>query len=86
MPLSKEVRVTQVVKVTIDESKFTPAFMQEFREYLYPFFTIERHLEHLGQLYARGIASDFSFIEGYGPAMDMGIKFEDVAQEQELLD
>jgi hypothetical protein len=86
MPLSKEVQVTQVVRVTIDESKFTPEFLQEFRTYLYPFDTIDRHIEHLGQLYARGIASDFSFIEGYGEAKDAGIKFEDVAQEQELLD
>lgn len=85
MPLSKAVQVTQVVRVTIDESKFTPEFMREFQAHFYPFTSIERHLEHLAQLYARGLADNFAFIEGYGPAKDMGIKFEDVSQCQELI-
>lgn len=72
----KKVQVTSVVNVTIDESKFTSEFMQEFRESYYPFKTIDDHIQHLGQMYARGLYSEIpGFIEGYGPANEMGISF-----------
>jgi len=74
--MTKTVIVAQYIKVTIDESKFNDAFLQEFRENFYNFHTLEEHLEHLAQLYARRIADNGSFIEGYGEAKDMGIKFE----------
>ncbi len=80
-----EVIVTQTVEVTVDESKFTPEFMAEFRRYFYEFDTLEEHLEHLGQLHARGMCDEFSFIEGYGPAKDFGIKFRITDQEEEAL-
>lgn len=73
--ITKKVQVTQVVEVTVDETKFDPAFMQEFRESFYKFTTLDDHVEHLGQMYARGLYGNGDFIEGYGPAKDMGISF-----------
>ena len=52
---NKKVHVTSVVNVTIDESKFDAAFMQEFRESFYNLTTLDDHIEHLGQMYARGL-------------------------------
>jgi hypothetical protein len=72
-----EVAVTQVVKVTVDETKFTEEFLAEFRAHFYPFNTLKDHIEHLGQMHIRGVIGS-DFIEGYGPPEDMGIKFEDV--------
>lgn len=82
--VTKTVLVEQVVKVTVDEAKFTPDFMQEFRASMYPFNDVDDHIEHLGQLYARGLCDEFTkFIEGYGPPADMGIevKITDVTEE-----
>jgi len=73
--ITKEVTVTQRVHVTVDLAKFTPEFMAEFRESFYPFDTVDQHIAHLGQLHVRGLADHHSFIEGYGNADDMGIKF-----------
>jgi hypothetical protein len=67
--------VAQTIVVTVDETKFTSEFMREFRLHFYPFDTLDKHIEHLAQLHARGLAADHSFIEGYGPAKDMGIRF-----------
>ena len=83
--ISKEVVVTQVVLVTIDESKFDATFMAEFRASFYPFTTVNDHLEHLAQLFARGLVDDNNdFIEGYGPAKDMGIRFKIVDDSSEI--
>ncbi len=80
------VEVTQVVTVELDETKFDEAFMQEFRESFYGFHTIERHAEHIAQLEARGLIGDWKpFIEGYGPAEDMGIKATAVMHSIEIL-
>jgi hypothetical protein len=81
--VSKIVQVRQNVKVTVDESKFDETFMEEFRESFYKFRTLDDHIEHLGQLYARGIYDNHDFIEGYGDADDMGIKFKFIDQETE---
>ena len=69
------VRVTQWVEVTMDEAKFDAEFMDEFTTSFFPYDTIEEHACHLAQLHARGVADDRDFIEGYGPAEDMGISF-----------
>lgn len=73
-----QVEVTQLVEVTLDESKFDEAFMEEFRHSFYQFDTIEEHAEHLAQLHARGVVELDSysgeFVEGYGPQGEMGIK------------
>ena len=73
----------QRVNVTVDESKFTKAFYEEFNEYFFDFGTdIEKHIEHLAQMYARGVVTQYTdFIEGYGPVGDFGIQFEDVDLE-----
>lgn len=70
------VSVQQIIEVEIDESKFTSEFLQEFQENFYPFACVEEHMTHLAQLFAREIADNYSFIEGYGQAEDMGIKFK----------
>ncbi len=74
--VDREVRVTQTILVAVDEAKFTPEFMEDFRRHFYPFDTLNRHIEHLAQLRARGLVDDFTkFIEGYGPVEEMGIRF-----------
>lgn len=68
--------VTQVIAVTLDETKFTEAWMEEFRASFYPFHSVEDHAQHLAQLCARGLADPWTrFIEGYGRPADMGIEF-----------
>ncbi|MGX5776498.1 hypothetical protein [Methylorubrum zatmanii] len=62
--------------VTVDETKFTPEFMEEFRKSFFPFHTIDEHIGHIGQLAARGMLRD-DFIEGYGPPAAFGIKVSD---------
>lgn len=78
--MKKKVLATIVVEVEVDESKFTEEFMREFRESFYDFDSIDKHIKHLAQLYARGFAGDgaFDFIEGYGHPREMGIRFTDV--------
>lgn len=73
-----DVAVTQIVRVSLDESKFDEAFLAEFRESFYPFHDVQRHAEHIGQLIARGLFEPFDlvrgeFIEGYGTATDFGL-------------
>lgn len=72
----KKVQVTITVDVSVDETKFTPEFMREFRGSFYKFDTIDDHIKHLGQMYVRRLYDNGDFIEGYGPTEDMGIKFE----------
>lgn len=75
--ITYNVRVTQEIIVTLEESKFDETFMKEFQENFYSFITLDEHAQHLAQLYARGLADNYSFIEGYGPAQDMNIKFKE---------
>jgi hypothetical protein len=77
--MTKTVAVTQYVTVTIDESKFTPEFLEEFRKDFYPLDSLDDHIEHLAQQTARSVCPETkhwtdAFIEGYGPAKDMGIE------------
>lgn len=87
--ITRDVTVTFSVRVTLDETKFTPEFMEEFRRDFYKFGTIGDHAMHLAQLAVRGVyaLSDWQkdeFVEGYGPIGDMGLSVEIVDQEQEL--
>jgi hypothetical protein len=84
--ITKTVLVTQFVDVTIDETKFTDDFIKEFKEVFYDFEDIDEHIKNLAQLYARGVYDNGDFIEGYGDAKNMGIKFEDNDIEIELLE
>lgn len=62
--------------VIVDESKFDQAFFDEFSQSMFPMTSVVQAVEHLASLYARGVIDgDTDFIEGYGPAADMGIKF-----------
>lgn len=70
------VEVTQFITVEVPDSLFTEEFMKNFREYFYDFEEPGEHLKHLAQMHARGVADDFSFIEGYGDAPKLGIRFE----------
>lgn len=69
-----DIEVTQTATVKLDETKFTPEFMEEFRKYFYDFYTIEDHAEHLASLAARGVIETPCFIEGYGQSKDLGIE------------
>jgi hypothetical protein len=71
--VKREIDVTQTVTVELDESRFTPEFMEEFRRYFYEFDTIDEHFDHLAQLAARGVIETPCFIEGYGKSENMGI-------------
>lgn len=83
--LTREVEVTRRVKVTVDETKFTPEFMAEFRESFFPFEEVREHVAHLGALFARGAIDEFDdFIEGYGPPKEMGIRLEAVPWSEEV--
>lgn len=81
MTTKKTVYVTLTIDVEVDETKFTDEFMQEFRDTFYQFNKLDDHIEHLAQLHARGIYDDDSFIEGYGPASDMGIRLSHIDTE-----
>lgn len=76
--MKRQVQVTLTVDVEIDETKFDANFMEEFRQNYIDFDSLDDHIEHLGQLAARGIETQFSeFIEGYGSTKEMGIKLGD---------
>lgn len=83
--MKKLVQVTQIVEVEIDEAKFTPDFMSSFNETIFD-ADLNDHFEHIAQLHARGIYDEFStFIEGYGPPKEMGIKARVKDHEIEIL-
>lgn len=82
----KDVVVQQTIRVYYDDKMFTEHFMTDFRRYMYDFHDIDDHLMHLAQVYARGIQGNGSFIEGYGPTKDIGIKFEEIGQSEEVLE
>jgi len=84
--MKKTVRVTQIIEVEIDETKFDDEFLEEFRKSFYPFHTIEGHIGHLAQMYARGLIADGNFIEGYGKPEETGIKFKLADFEVEIVE
>lgn len=63
-----EIKVVQTkrIKVLVTEEFFSEEFMEEFREYMYPFTTVEEHIKHLSQLKARDMIEPDGFVEGYG--------------------
>jgi hypothetical protein len=80
MVLSRDVFIKFRVYVTVDESKFTEDSMEEFRKHFFPFYTIDDHIEHLGYNHIANHVDENSFIEGYGPAEDFGIKFSLISE------
>lgn len=79
--------VSVCIEVELDETKFTPEFFAEYVENFSPYDTLEEHADHIAWMQACGI-EDMSgrqnpFVEGYGPAKDMGITARDVWTEVE---
>lgn len=70
-----KVTVEQDLEITVDESRFTPEFLQGFKESFYPCETIEDHVEFIAESFAQGVVrSDADFLEGYGVLRDFGIR------------
>lgn len=82
--MKKQVAVILVVEVDVDETKFTDAWMTEWRQSFYPFRTVDRHIEHIAQLEARSSLNE-DFTEGYGPLSEMGIKAKVIDQTEDIL-
>lgn len=81
--MKRKVQVVFEVEVTVDESKFTPEWLAEWRESFYNFHSVEDHIEHIAQLAARD-ALHPNFTDGYGALADMGIEARVVSQQQEI--
>lgn len=81
--MKKNVEVTFVVAVEVDEEKFTPQFMREFRQVFYRHFnSLDDHIAHIAQLRAREILNEFT--EGYGQIAGMGISAEIIDQHEQV--
>ncbi len=76
------IKVTRYVEVKLDETKFTDAFVEDFRKDFYPFYSREEHAHHLAQLEARSLLNP-EFTEGYGPLSAMGITADVVQTDTE---
>jgi hypothetical protein len=84
--ITKDVQITHVVRVTVDETKFTKEFLAEFQSYMFQFRDVNKHIEHLGYLFAVNLLDEYSsFVEGYGRPSDFGMKFEHVVHDVEIL-
>ena len=90
------VDVTQTVEVTLDETKFTPEFFAEYNETITYLggddgdieYALRQHAEHLALVHAAGredLESRSAFVEGYGPAEEMGIKARVVDTDTDVL-
>lgn len=85
--ITREVEVTQIVRVTIDETKFTPEVLEDFRRLIdRSYDTLEDHIRYLAWLHSCRSIDETSFIEGYGRAKDFGITFDVVHEEDRLLE
>lgn len=73
---TKTVTVTMEVEVTVDETKFDPQFMCDFRKDMYPSFkTLDDHIMFLAKCAAQGM--NMRNLEGYGDAVaDFGVTVE----------
>lgn len=78
-----QVVVTHHVVVSLDETKFTPEFLAEFKQVLYDLDDVEDHAGHLAQLAVRDLLRA-DFIEGYGAPADMGITTEITYSSNEI--
>ncbi len=79
------VEVTLGVEVELDETKFDEKFFEEYTKNFYHYDTIEDHAKYLAWLFATARVDNDEFIEGYGPAKRMGIKFTELNARQEIL-
>lgn len=81
--ITKTVKCTFWVDVTVDETKFSPEWMKDFESYMFP-ADLDDHFEHLAQLKVREML-DIDFVEGYGDLKDMGISASVIDSEQEIM-
>ena len=74
--LSIDVIVEMIV--TVDETKFTPEFYEEFRSCIGDIGDddVLTHMGYLAEKFPEGLPYSDYFIEGYGPANEMGITIE----------
>lgn len=70
--MTRNVEVTFLVEVTVDEAKFTPQFLAEFKQALHDFEDVESHIEHIAFLKVQDLLRP-DFTEGYGKLAEMGI-------------
>lgn len=74
--MKKTFTVEIEVEVEVDESKFTPEFMEAFNEYIAEWNSIEDHMRYIAKLAAQGVIyHNEEFLEGYGILKDRGIDF-----------
>lgn len=72
--MTKTITVTQEIAVTVDESRFTPEFMENYSKHFHECETVEDHMKYIAESYARGIVTfNGDFLEGYGKMDDFGI-------------
>lgn len=84
---TKVIIVTQHIKVTVDETKFTPTFMENFTRHFHPCEDVEAHMRHIATSYARGIIDSSSqFLEGYGELTNFGVKLKREDTEAEVVE
>lgn len=74
------VEVVSTVDITLDETKFTPEFFEEFNGSITDWCDdLEEHAKHLAWVHATGVEDlayvrSAPFVEGYGPVDEMGIQ------------
>ncbi|UTU08054.1 hypothetical protein CcrC1_gp368 [Caulobacter phage C1] len=87
MTYVRQIEVKTIVRVEVDETKFTPEFMEEYSKYFNFRDTVEEHQEYLGRIFAAGIIDGFQeeFVEGYGKLKDMGIRLSLLQETAEVL-
>jgi hypothetical protein len=77
--MTKTITVIQEIEVTVDESRFTAEFMENFSRYFHGLESIEEHMQFIAKCRARGfVVSSSEFLEGYGKLSDFGISFGNV--------
>ena len=86
--IKKIVKVSYLIEVTIDETKFTDEFMEEFEKYMYP-ADLNDHITNLAALTIELDRTDLSkeyFIEGYGDPKEMGITTQILDEDSHIID
>lgn len=73
----KTIAVTRAVRVSLDESFFTPEWIAEFESYMYPLDGIDEVYADLAEKFVAGIIDGHeTLIEGYGDPKAFKLRFE----------
>ena len=78
-----EVTLFYKFEVIVGENALTEEFMEEFRRYFYDFYTVEDHVEHIAQHFAR--SGTIRGIEGYPWIVENGCDKDYNEVEEEIL-